>query len=93
MIHGVPEQARSLALVLEILDAPAGSECHWVLWNIPPQTSEIREHVLPFPYRGRDQQPEKNGLQRSVSSFRNPALRLPPLRPGPETGTSPGGGA
>jgi len=47
-IHGVPEQARSLALVMESLDAPAGSRNHWIIWNIPPQTKEIREHSVPF---------------------------------------------
>lgn len=48
VIHGVPERAKSLALIMENLDAPAGQEVHWLVWNIPAETSEIREHTLPF---------------------------------------------
>lgn len=46
-IHGVPAHTKSLALVMEDPDAPAGLWVHWVMWNIPPETLEIREHTAP----------------------------------------------
>lgn len=46
-IHGVPADAKSLALVMDDPDAPARLWVHWVVWDFPPETSEIREHTLP----------------------------------------------
>jgi hypothetical protein len=40
-IHDVPDNAESLALVMDDLDAPGGSFVHWLAWNIPPETKEI----------------------------------------------------
>ena len=37
----VPADAKSLALTLKDPDAPGGNFTHWVVWNIPPQTSSI----------------------------------------------------
>lgn len=48
IIHGTPLQAKSLAMIVEDPDAPAGLWTHWVLWNIPPETKEIREHTAPW---------------------------------------------
>lgn len=48
IIHGVPPHTKSLALLVEDPDAPAGLWIHWVMWNIPPETREIREHTVPM---------------------------------------------
>lgn len=42
---GVPEEAKSLALILVDPDAPSGKFVHWVLFNIPPDTRELDENI------------------------------------------------
>ena len=44
----IPNNARSLALIVEDPDAPSGSFTHWVLFNLDPQTRDIREGVVPL---------------------------------------------
>lgn len=39
---GVPSNARSLALIVDDPDAPAGTWVHWVLYNLPPNVTELR---------------------------------------------------
>ena len=45
-IDGVPEKTKSLALIIEDPDAPAGLWVHWIVWNIPP-TNTIKENSIP----------------------------------------------
>jgi Raf kinase inhibitor-like YbhB/YbcL family protein len=46
-IAGVPDGARSLALVVDDPDAPRGTWDHWILYGISPGTSMIPEATVP----------------------------------------------
>ena len=40
-IHGVPPNAKSLALIVTDPDAPSGTFTHWLVWNIPPNSTTV----------------------------------------------------
>jgi len=42
---GIPAAAKSLALICDDPDAPAGVWVHWVLYDLPPSTSTLPEAV------------------------------------------------
>ena len=46
-IHGVPDNAQSLALLVHDPDAPSGDFIHWTVWNILPDTADIDEGTAP----------------------------------------------
>jgi Raf kinase inhibitor-like YbhB/YbcL family protein len=60
-IVNIPERTRSLALIVDDPDAPAGTWVHWVVWNILPETGEIPENSVP---RGAIQGTNDFGKQR-----------------------------
>ncbi len=44
---GVPDDARSLALVVDDPDAPSGAYIHWIVFNIDPEQSTIGAGEVP----------------------------------------------
>lgn len=45
-IQGIPQRAKSLALIMEDPDVPTTTFSHWVVWNIEP-TGTIAENTVP----------------------------------------------
>lgn len=46
-IRNPPEGTRSFALIMDDPDAPAGTWVHWLMWNIPPDTTRIPQGSAP----------------------------------------------
>ena len=53
-IVDIPEETETLALVMDDPDAPMGVFDHWVVWNIPADTTEIPEDTQPDGTPGRN---------------------------------------
>ena len=47
-IKNVPENAKSLTLIVDDPDAPSGTWDHWILWNIPKEVMQIAEGSTPM---------------------------------------------
>lgn len=48
LIAGIPEDAKTLALIMHDPDAPSGDFKHWVMWNIPANADTIAENSVPL---------------------------------------------
>lgn len=53
-IVDIPEDTETLALVMDDPDAPMGVFDHWVVWNIPADTTSIPENTQPEGTPGRN---------------------------------------
>ena len=60
---GVPESAKSLALISDDPDAPVGTWVHWVLYNVPAEVTELPENMPP-------DRTLQNGARQGMTDFR-----------------------
>jgi Raf kinase inhibitor-like YbhB/YbcL family protein len=72
---GVPAGAKSIALICDDPDAPAGTWVHWVIWNIPADATGLPEAV--------PQKVElKDGSKQGMNDFRQTGYGGPMPPPG-----------
>jgi Raf kinase inhibitor-like YbhB/YbcL family protein len=45
-VDNIPENTKTLAIIVEDPDAPKGTFDHWLVWNVPPE-SIIEENRIP----------------------------------------------
>jgi hypothetical protein len=47
IFRDIPQNAKSLALIMDDPDAPLDTFTHWIVWNIDPTTTELKEGKIP----------------------------------------------
>jgi len=73
----IPQGAKSLALVCDDPDAPAGTWVHWVLYELPPAVTELPEGIPTT-------ETVSNGAKQGVNDFKRIGYGGPcPPRGGP----------
>ena len=60
--EAVPDGTASIAVISDDPDAPMGSWVHWVLFNLPPDTRELKEN---FP----DDETLADGTRQGITDF------------------------
>jgi Raf kinase inhibitor-like YbhB/YbcL family protein len=71
-VDGIPDGARSLALIVDDPDAPARVWVHWLLWGIPVDRSEIPAGVPTDPEVG-----GLGGARQGTNDFGDPGYGGP----------------
>ena len=67
---GIPAQAKSLALIVDDPDAPAGDWVHWVVFDMPPSLNGLPEGVA--------KNPSVSGIgTQGINDFRKPGYGGP----------------
>jgi Raf kinase inhibitor-like YbhB/YbcL family protein len=61
--ESVPEGTKSIALISDDPDAPMGTWVHWVLFNLPADTTELAENIPP-------DKTLPNGARQGITDFR-----------------------
>ncbi len=61
---GVPDGAKSLALIVDDPDAPSGTWVHWVLYDLPATTTELAEDMPKSQYVA-------GGAKQGLNDFRH----------------------
>ena len=59
---GVPEETRSLTLIVDDPDAPVGLFTHWIVYGIDPRTTDFKQHLPNAPKL-------PNGARHGVNGF------------------------
>ena len=72
---GVPPAAKSLALICDDPDAPAGTWVHWVIYDLPPATAGLAEGVAKSPELA-------NGAKQGVNDYKRTGYGGPAPPPG-----------
>lgn len=67
---GVPGGAKTLALIADDPDAPAGTWVHWVLYGLPPTVTELPEKVPATDSLA-------NGAKQGINDFQRPGYGGP----------------
>jgi Raf kinase inhibitor-like YbhB/YbcL family protein len=70
-----PQRTRSLALIVDDPDAPAGTWVHWVIYDIPPDTHQLAEGIA-----ATDELP--SGIRQGINDFRRTGYGGPCPPPG-----------
>ena len=71
----MPADAKSLALICDDPDAPAGTWVHWVLYDLPATTAELNEKVPTL-------ETLPNGAKQGVNDFKRVGYGGPRPPPG-----------
>ena len=74
-VSGVPPAAKSLALICDDPDAPAGTWVHWVIYDLPPATAGLAEGVAKSPELA-------NGAKQGVNDYKRTGYGGPAPPPG-----------
>lgn len=45
IIENITAEAKTLAIIVDDPDAPAGTFTHWLIWNIPAEINEIPKNI------------------------------------------------